>query len=948
MAIINGTSGADRLLDSSNQSDTISGFAGDDTISDNFIASGRIGPIPPKDLLSDLIDGGDGNDTIRQSYGADLIQGGSGNDLISTIQIFGNLGPVNSDDTIIGGDGNDNIFAQMLNPGTTGLQIDGGAGDDLIVIPDFDIYDSLISPPAQIIGIGNSVIDGGAGFDTLKYLDFLGTSTAVTLNMQDFAGTVTVPQIATIKNIEYLQNLVTGSGSDVITDSTGQNNIINGGDGNDSITGGSGDNILYGGDGADTLDGGIGSDTLYGGGDVIFGGAGDDLVYVVNDTVTGGAGRDRFLITDPIDPLSQSYALIEDFDATEDVIRLDGPATSYRFDVSPIAGVSGQSLYLDRPNTEADQLIAVFRGNTNLSLSTPAFIFTPSLPVLTIQSTADGTEVGTPATFTLTRTGDLSQALTVALTTEVENFNGAPPGSRVAVDDPLKQAISGVDYQLVNSATFAGGSATAVVSLPILPDSIVEETEYIRLGIVDSPTLYTLGAKLIGRPSGDALVSVVDSGTIIAPPPIDVTLTVTTNASEDGTTGVFTLTRTGDLTAPLKVVFGNTIANSSATPDADYQALPGDVTFAAGSATATVNVTAINDDEIEGDETIVLALDLGNVSNNVRIVGGAAVMTLIDNDILLTSLEGGAGSDTIFGTDRNDTINGNDGDDFTYGKGGDDLMSGGNGIDNFEGNEGNDTIYGNDGDDGLAGQEGDDLLWGGNGNDRLYGWYGNDTLYGQDGNDTIFGDDDPDFAYGGSGDDWMSGGNGIDNFEGNEGNDTIFGDNGDDGLAGQEGDDLLNGWYGNDRLYGWYGNDVLQGGAGNDTLYGGSGDDRLNGDNGADIYNFGSDFITGENFNSLGKDTITGFESGSDKIQLDQAVFGLLTANISFAIVTKDNLAARRSEIIVYSQSTGNLFYNANGATAGYGIGGNFAQLIDSPLLAATDFELVPETVPAF
>jgi hypothetical protein len=59
-----------------------------------------------------------------------------------------------------------------------------------------------------------------------------------------------------------------------------------------------------------------------------------------------------------------------------------------------------------------------------------------------------------------------------------------------------------------------------------------------------------------------------------------------------------------------------------------------------------------------------------------------------------------------------------------------------------------------------------------------------------------------------------------------------------------------------------------------------------------------------------------------------------------FAVVTSDILAETSSAMIVYSSGTGKLFYNQNGITAGFGTGAQFAQLTNSPLLAASDFTI--------
>jgi hypothetical protein len=61
----------------------------------------------------------------------------------------------------------------------------------------------------------------------------------------------------------------------------------------------------------------------------------------------------------------------------------------------------------------------------------------------------------------------------------------------------------------------------------------------------------------------------------------------------------------------------------------------------------------------------------------------------------------------------------------------------------------------------------------------------------------------------------------------------------------------------------------------------------------------------------------------------------------NFAIVANDAaaLAGTSSAAILYSTSTGNLFYDQNGTLAGLGNrGGNFAMLFGLPTLAAIDF----------
>lgn len=96
---------------------------------------------------------------------------------------------------------------------------------------------------------------------------------------------------------------------------------------------------------------------------------------------------------------------------------------------------------------------------------------------------------------------------------------------------------------------------------------------------------------------------------------------------------------------------------------------------------------------------------------------------------------------------------------------------------------------------------------------------------------------------------------------GGRGSDTIFGNDGADRIDGGQGDDLLFGGRGFDVLSGGTGADRLDGGAGDDVLTGGKGSDILIGGDGADIFAFAR--TDGDS-----RDTILGFEVGSDHLHL--------------------------------------------------------------------------------
>ncbi|MBA2466519.1 MAG: hypothetical protein H0V46_02815 [Sphingomonas sp.] len=108
---------------------------------------------------------------------------------------------------------------------------------------------------------------------------------------------------------------------------------------------------------------------------------------------------------------------------------------------------------------------------------------------------------------------------------------------------------------------------------------------------------------------------------------------------------------------------------------------------------------------------------------------------------------GGAGPDTLVGTEGADTLMGYEGDDLLQGLGGNDKLYGHEGNDRLEGGAGNDTLHGN---------EGNDTLLGGGGDDFLAGQEGDDTVDGGEGNDVL--------GWGGTGHDILSGGSGADRF----------------------------------------------------------------------------------------------------------------------------------------------------------------------------------------
>lgn len=127
-------------------------------------------------------------------------------------------------------------------------------------------------------------------------------------------------------------------------------------------------------------------------------------------------------------------------------------------------------------------------------------------------------------------------------------------------------------------------------------------------------------------------------------------------------------------------------------------------------------------------------------------------------------------------------------------------------------------------------------------------------------------------------------------------------------IAGSINGDTLFGLGGNDRLIGFGGNDTLNGGEGDDILQGGLGSDQLTGGTGADRFRFD----TALSLTNL--DVITDFEHGVDRIELSRAVFAALGLGALSATAFVQGTAAQNADQrIIYDQTTGSLYYDADG-----------------------------------
>ena len=402
----------------------------------------------------------------------------------------------------------------------------------------------------------------------------------------------------------------------------------------------------------------------------------------------------------------------------------------------------------------------------------------------------------------------------------------------------------------------------------------------------------------------------------------------------EGSNAVVTVTLNEASSTAVTVNYATTPGTAIA---ADYSAAPGNalsgtLTFTPGQTSKTITFSTTNDTLAEADERFTVTLT-NPVGATIPFVTGTVTITDTVTSGVTATLVAAKTNLTLIGTAN---VNGT-------------------------GNAVNNTVTGNSGNNQLDGTAGNDTLIGGLGNDTLIGGLGNDNLDGGAGDDTYL------FTLTGLGNDIIRDASGTDtiSFAGaaatlsarvNLGvttpqtvlsatKITLTAVNAIENAIGGLGNDRLIGNTLNNRLDGGAGNDSLAGGAGDDTLVGGLGTDNLVGGAGNDQFVFNG--ATAFSATTFGLDNIADFSAG-DKIVLSKTVFAALTsvagagfsAASDFAVVTDDADAAISSARIVYNAVLGSLFYNQNGATAGFGTGGEFASvsIIGDPTLVANDF----------
>jgi Ca2+-binding RTX toxin-like protein len=276
-------------------------------------------------LIETILLGGAGSDVLRieQSFGghgtiisSSRMAGGAGNDdLWSSISLTGlSNGPVESDQTLLGGGGDDSLSLEVTAANYAGFEptdnvdlravLKGGGGADRLTL----LYQ--IAPDGESDGQAVALLDGGTGNDVLT------------------------ARLEVHGSVAGRAVLLGGAGNDSLTVDMGENNLLSGGVGDDTMTGGSGSDIFEFIAGVDE-----GSDVIRGW---------DPLQDALNIHLSTGPVADSGApgLADDLDAL----ALFVD-DGTDVTVTLSG-GTVIRFEGAGTGSVSGFADLVADPLTQ--------------------------------------------------------------------------------------------------------------------------------------------------------------------------------------------------------------------------------------------------------------------------------------------------------------------------------------------------------------------------------------------------------------------------------------------------------------------------------------------------------------------------------------------------------------------------------------------------------------------
>lgn len=251
----------------------------------------------------DFLYGEGGDDVIFAGVG-DVVNGGDGND---TIIVFDERSTFTGPWTeLVASSGNDKIIIVNPKRGFVFMGEGGGAGDTLWFgdqdLTNWEAGDTGVVGVAYNIGQG-FVVNTYEDENTAAWVEIYSANSLILFDQifQWTGNTPTAVPLSSVDNYDGAEIKIGSDSADTLTGGSG-NDAMFGGAGADSLTGGGGNDMITGGAGNDFLSGSTGDDVLQsddladtiGGADTVSGGDGNDYIETGagSDSINAGEGRD--------------------------------------------------------------------------------------------------------------------------------------------------------------------------------------------------------------------------------------------------------------------------------------------------------------------------------------------------------------------------------------------------------------------------------------------------------------------------------------------------------------------------------------------------------------------------------------------------------------------------------------------------------------------------------
>ncbi|HEY1024867.1 MAG TPA: Calx-beta domain-containing protein [Sphingobacteriaceae bacterium] len=229
--------------------------------------------------------------------------------------------------------------------------------------------------------------------------------------------------------------------------------------------------------------------------------------------------------------------------------------------------------------------------------------------MISLTKAADGAEPATNARFTV----------------------GFPAGVTSSAETIVNYTIdgtaaNGTDYTTIpNSITIPSGSSFANIDIVLIDDRVIESLETVELTLTSANTG---SMELTVTPSGAVAADITDDDNTSTNN--TVSLTKLSDGGEGGTGPQFMVSFPGGITRAQPTTILYTIGGEAAN-SIDFTTLPGSVLIPAGSNSAVIDISVINDQVIEGTETVELTLSTETIGVSVS-PGGPVPANITDDD----------------------------------------------------------------------------------------------------------------------------------------------------------------------------------------------------------------------------------------------------------------------------------------------------------------------------